>query len=203
MSDQRQQSHLIIREYLNKLAVFDKIFTHEDFANRFVPIYNREVPPGDDVPEFKEVHRRDELKRARDKIGANNKKFWRAVDGKTYFPLVFVDPVIETLRSYGDIYALELERQLLRCRGWLAVPVPSGKNEHAEVYSRMLLEFSEANSEVASDLADDGVINNPKTSKEALDLIEAAIAVYLSSQSTSDGVVVDLNNRIGRSNESE
>jgi len=196
MSTERQLPQRIIRDYLNDLVVFKHVFTHEDFANRFVSIYRKDVPPGDDVPEFKEVHRRDELKAAKAKIDANYKKVWRAIDGTTYLPLVFVDPIVETLRTYGDMYALELERLLLRSRGWLAIPVPSGKNEHAQVYSHMLQEFAQANSEVADDLADDGVLNNPETAKETLDAIEAMMAVYLASQTEPEKVVTDLRERI-------
>jgi hypothetical protein len=196
MSHDRQLPNRIIRDYLDDLAVFKKRFTHEDFVNRFVEIYRRDVPPSDDVPEFKEVHRRDELKVAKAKIDANYKKFWRAIDGTTYLPLVFVEPIVETLRTYGDLYALELDRLLLRNRGWLAIPIPTGKNDHAEIYSRMLMEFSQAHSEVASDLADDGVLNNPKTGKEALDAVEAMMAVYLAAQPDTSKVVTDLQDRI-------
>jgi len=199
MSDDRQLPQRIIREYLDDLVVFKKAFTREDFANHFVSVFLEAVPPGDDVPEFKEAHRRDELKVAKAKIDANNKKFWRAIDGTTYLPLVFIRPIIDTLNIYGVQHGMELDRLLLRNDGWMAIPVPNGHSNHADVYSNMLKEFAEANSAVAVDLSDDGQLNNSQTSKETLDAIEAMISVYLASQSKVSNVVVELKDRLEKS----
>lgn len=181
MSPDRQLPHKIIRDYLDDLVHRKKAFTREDFLNHFVDVYRRDVPDGEDAPAFKEVHRRDELKAAKAKTDSNFKKLWRAIDGETYFPFVFVDPILDTLATYDHRYALELDRLLLRNRGWLAVRIPSGVGGHADIYSNVLLEFSEANTELAKDLADDGVLNNGQTKKEVLDVIEALATAYIAA----------------------
>ena len=89
MSVNRQRpEHLLIRDYIMLLRD-KKIITQERLSDAFVPVYLEMIPPSDDVPGFDQVHRHDSPEHARRKDGANLKKLWRAIEGKTFFPLLF------------------------------------------------------------------------------------------------------------------
>lgn len=170
----QRPEHLLIRDYLAGL-LDDKRITREGFRDAFVPVYLEMIPPGDDVPHFEPVHRHDTVDQLRKKDQANLKKLWRAIDGDTYFPLCFKEPLIVALENAWGL-GLELQKMLLHNVGLYHLPIDvNGKTPH--IYAEWLEEFSQANSQLVADINDDGVINSERTRKEVLDMIEKGLQV--------------------------
>lgn len=175
MSAVRQRpEHLVIREYIQSLRD-DKRLTREGLRDAFVPVYVEMIPPGDG-PVFEPVHRHDAVDVMRRKDEANLKKLWRAIDGDTVFPLMIKAPLIVALDALGDGLGMELQKQLLHNAGLLHIPIDAS-DKAPVVYANWLKEFSEANSALVEDMARNGVLDQAKTRKEVLDVIESSLQV--------------------------
>lgn len=166
---------LVIREYIDELQKQKKL-TRYGLLEAFIPVYLEMIPPGQDGPVFEPVHRHDSAEVMKRKDEANLKKLWRAIDGKTFFPLVFREPLIAALDSMGKNLGLELRKRLLHNIGLLHLPIDVSGSAPA-VYAEWLKEFSEANSAIVADMNDDGIINSEKTRREVYDVVEKSLAV--------------------------
>lgn len=176
MSERGQRpEHLIIREYCMAL-VEQKRVTWVMLRDAFVGVYIDLIAPGPDVPVFEPIHRHDTAKEMERKDEANLKKLVRAIEGKTYFPLAFKEPLIEALDHVQGGLGTELRKRLLRDQGLMYIPLTL-RGDGKDVYSEFLCEFAEANTAIVNDMSDDGRLNDPKTRKEVLDSLEQHIAV--------------------------
>lgn len=171
MSVSRQRpEYLIIREYIEQLRD-KKMITQEGLCDAFVPVYLELIPPGEDVPTFEQVHRHDPLDIARRKDGSNIKKLWRALEGKTFFPLAFKQPLLIALETMHEGLGLNLQKQLLHNAGLCYVPILANEKSSA-LYASFIKEFAEANSQMVADFEDDGMLNSLKTRDEVLDSLD-------------------------------
>ncbi len=171
MSVSRQRpDHLLIREYIGFLRD-KKMITQESLCDAFVPVYLEMIPPSEDVPCFELPHRHDTIDAARRKEGSNIKKLWRAIDGATFFPLAYKQPLIVALEKLGKGQGVSLQKILLHNAGLCYVPVMADEKSSA-IYASFIKEFAEANSQMVSDYEDDGLLNNLKTRDEVLDSLD-------------------------------
>ncbi len=166
----QRPEHLLIREYVERLRD-SRVITQEELRDAFVPMYIEMIPPGDDAPSFEPVHRYDTPEQMRKKDQANLKKLWRAIDGTTFFPLAFKAPLIEALEKLQHGLGVELQKLLLHNAGLYHLPIDT-HDKAPLIYSELLQEFAEANSQIVADMADDGVLNSERTRKEVLDSLE-------------------------------
>jgi len=170
----QRPEHLLIREYIHALQA-SKTITQEGLRDAFVAVYVEMVPPGEGVPEFEQVHRLDAIDDARRKDDANKKKLWRAIEGKTIFPLVFSAPLIAALDRIQSGLGIELQKVLMHNAGLYYMPIDnSGKAP--SIYAELLKEFAEFNEAIVADMADDGILNSKNTREQLLDSIEKHFA---------------------------
>jgi len=173
----QRPEHLLIREYIGELV--DKSHaTKRQITDHFVEMYCELVPPGEDVPVLKPVHRHDTVAQKEHKEDANLKKLFRAINGPTYFPICFKEPLLHALELVKPGAGLQLRKILLRNAGLLHMPINHLTNANF-IYTGMLKEFSEANARLVADLSDDGLLNDKDSRDELLDSIEMHLAALL------------------------
>lgn len=173
----QRPEHLLIREYVTCLVEKGHV-TKAKITEHFVEMYCELVPPGEDVPAMKPVHRHDTVAQKEHKEDANLKKLFRAINGPTYFPICFKEPLLHALELVKPGAGMQLRKILLRNAGLLHMPINNLTNANF-IYSGMLKEFSEANAKLVDDLADDGLLNNEDSRNELLDSIEMHLAALL------------------------
>ena len=170
----QRPEHLLIREYIGELVDKGQA-TKRQITDHFVEMYCELVPPGEDVPAMKPVHRHDTVAQKEHKDDANLKKLFRAINGPTYFPLCFKEPLLHALDLVKPGAGSRLRKILLRNAGLLHMPINNLTNA-SFVYTDMLKEFSEANSALVNDLSDDGLLNSDTSRQEILDSVEKHLA---------------------------
>jgi len=171
----QRPDHLIIREYIHELQAARRI-TRETLTDAFVPVYLEMIPEGPGAPDFEPVHRHDSMETIRRKEDANTKKLWRAIEGKTIFPLVFGAPLVPALERIAPGMGVELQKRLLHNAGLLHLPIDASDRAPV-VYANWLKEFSEANAALVEDMSCNGVLDSARTRKEVLDVIESSLQV--------------------------
>lgn len=180
----QRPEHLLIRDFVAGLQD-SKQLTREGLRDAFVPVYLEMIPPGDDVPHFEPVHRHDTVEQLRKKDQNNLKKLWRAIDGDTYFPLCFKEPLIAALEKLQFGLGDELQKLLLHNAGLYHLPIDTS-DQTPVIYAEWLTEFSEANSQLIADMNDDGMINSDRSRKEVLDMIEKGLEVLREIDKNND-----------------
>lgn len=168
----QRPEHLLIRYYITELRDQKKI-TREGLRDVFVPVYLEMIPPAKDVPHFEPVHRHDTMEQLRKKDEANLKKLWRAIDGTTFFPLVFKAPLIAALELVEQGIGAELQKRLMHNAGFLFIPIDTS-GDAPIVYTQFLQEFAEANSAMVDDIQD-GLLDGKNTRQQLLDVVAAAL----------------------------
>lgn len=166
----QRPEHLIIREYVHGLRD-RKMITQEGLRDAFVSVYVDMIPAGADVPVIEAVHRHDTPDQARKKDQNNLKKLWRAIDGETYFPLCFKEPLIVALNRLRPAAGDALQKRLLWNAGLLHMPLTVCADAKA-VYADLLKEFADANTAMVEDMSDDGVLNSESTRCEVMESLE-------------------------------